>query len=550
MKTKLFMAGALALAFTFVTLGIVSAGEIHHMVAGGLFDAFAGVDLRIANVVPLVALRTNLDELRANAAAMVQRMTGDLDDAAIRSIESEHAGVVTQIRALTMQIRQREAEETPEASPPGGSPTNADALRAAEEARAAESTRAAEINSMAVRAGQPELAEAAIRGNVGVDTFRAQLFNALVDGQPPVSGAARSQLVRDGSDATRAAKVEALSYGLGAPLPQAGPSEAARQFMGRGVVELAADHVGFRSGRVINARDVDDILTRASHATSDFPVIFENAMNRALEGRYALAQPTFKAFARKRNFRDFRPHASVKVGDFPMLQKILENGEIKAGSFKEGKETVSVMSYGRRIHISRAMLINDDLGAIMDLLESYGASVALFEEVTFYAGAFNGHLSDGKPVFHADHANLTAAGTPIDVANVGKGRAAMGKQKSLDDNPLLRNSPRFILTGPDRSTDAEKLVASVSPHQAGDVNPFSGKLTPIETSQIEGNAWHLIGDPSLGSNWRWGYLEGYEAPRIRMEEPFGSQGFGMSVEHDFGAGPVDFRFAHKNVGAA
>jgi len=54
----------------------------------------------------------------------------------------------------------------------------------------------------------------------------------------------------------------------------------------------------------------------------------------------------------------------------------------------------------------------------------------------------------------------------------------------------------------------------------------------------------------MGSNWRWGYLEGYEAPRVRMEEPFGVQGFAMSVEHDFGAGAIDSRFAYKNPGNA
>lgn len=94
------------------------------------------------------------------------------------------------------------------------------------------------------------------------------------------------------------------------------------------------------------------------------------------------------------------------------------------------------------------MLINDDLGAISELLSSYGASVALFEEVTFYSTAFNSKLADGKAVFHADHANLAAAGTAIDVDNVGKARAAMSKQKSTEGNPLLANSPKILLVGP------------------------------------------------------------------------------------------------------
>lgn len=496
----------------------------------------------------LKQLRAWLATLQTRATAKIGEIKDGLDADQIRAIEGAHEEILTEIRALSLEIKQREAagetdDDEPAVAPPVSGQRAADAT-------AAETARVVTLMDLGERAGQQGLVRAAIDGNVSVEAFRTQLFDSLVGGQNSQQTQSRAQLGVDAQETTRAAMTEALSYSLGAIVPTTGPTEAARQFMGRGLIDLAAESINYRSGRILNARNIDEILTRASHSTSDFPNVFENALNKALEGRYALAQPTFKQFARQRNFKDFRPHNSVRIGDFPMLQKVLETGEIKAGTFGEGKETTQAFSYARRIQISRQMLINDDLGAIADLLASYGATVALFEEVTFYALAFNAALADGKAVFHADHANLAAAGTAIDVDNVGKGRAAMGKQKSIDGNALLSNSPRFLLTGPDRSTDAEKLVASVTPATAASVNPFSGKLVPIETSQIEGNAWHLIGAPELGSNWRWGYLEGYEAPRVRMEEPFGTQGFGMSVEHDFGAGAIDHRFAYKNAGAA
>ena len=494
----------------------------------------------------LKQLRAHLASLQTRASAKIGEIKDGLDDAAIRAIEGEHETLLTEIRATSAEIRQREAAgETDEDATPAPIPAPAN-VRADS---AAETTRTLALMDMGNSAGHPELVRAAIEGGVTVEAFRTQLFDQLVGGQPKVNNQTRIQIGVDAQETTRAAMTEALTYGLGLPVPADGPSEAARQFMGRGLIDLAAESINYRSGRILNARQTDEILTRASHSTSDFPVIFENALNRSLEGRYALAEPTFKQFARQRNFRDFRPHQTVRIGDFPMLQRIAETGEITAGTFGEGKEAVQAFSYARQIRISRQMLINDDLGAIADLLASYGATVALFEEVTFYSLAFNGKLADGKSVFHADHANLAAAGTVIDVDNVGKGRAAMGKQKSIDGKPLLANKPRFLLTGPDKSTEAEKLLATISPATAASVNPFSGKLVPIETSQITGNSWHLLGDPSMGSNWRWGYLDGYEAPRVRMEEPFGTQGFAMSVEHDFGAGAIDSRFGYKNPGA-
>lgn len=546
MKTKTFLAVGLMLAvalFATFTLLPDALNATQHMAAAGhmLNDAFANAPHALA-FTPLAVLRTNLTDLQAKATAKIAELTDGLEPEKVRMIEGEHETLLGQIRALSMEIKQREAAgETDEDPAPTPQQPNAEATRAAETARVTT------IMDLATRAGRTDLTRAAIDGNVTVDAFRAQLFEQLVGTQAPVNGNTRVQVGTDATETTRAAMTEALSYGLGVRVPEAGPSEAARQFMGRGVIDLAAESINYRGGRILNARQIDEILTRASHSTSDFPAIFENALNRTLEGRYALAQPTFKPFTRQRNYRDFRPHTSVSVGDFPMLQKVLETGEIKAGTFGEGKETTQAFSYARRIQITRQMLINDDLGAIADLLSSYGATVALFEEITFYSLAFNAKLADGKDVFHADHNNVGTASV-IDVDNIGKGRAAMGKQKSKDGNPLLSNSPRFLLTGPDKSTEAEKLLATITPATASAVNPFSGKLTPVETSQISGNAWYLIGAPDMGSNWRWGYLEGYEAPRVRMEEPFGTQGFGMSVEHDFGCGAVDSRFAWKNAG--
>lgn len=491
-------------------------------------------------------LRAQLSKLNARAAETLGSIKDDMEPNAIRAIEQEHAGILAEIEGVKEEIAQREAEEADETRNQPGS-----AEEAATRAVRAERERVATIGELARKANAVELGDQHVGSGTSVDAFRAALLDHMVakESAAPTDSNTRAHVGTEAADKVRSAKVEALSYGLGAPVPQAGPSEAARQFMGRGLVDLAADSIDYRGGRMLNARQIDEIFTRASMTTSDFPIIFEGSINRTLEQRYALAVPTFKRFARKRNFRDFRPDTTVKLGDFPLLQKVLESGEIKYGSFVEGKEQVQAFSYAIALRISRQMLINDDLGAISDLLTSYGATVALFEEVTFYASSFNGKLVDGRDVYHADHKNLATAGTVIDVDNVGKARAAMSKQKSTGDNPLLANPAKILLVGPDKLTEAEKLLASITPATVSNVNIFSGRLEPLESSQLSGNAWHVLTDPAFGSNYRWGYLEGYEAPRVRMDEPFGQQGFAMSVEHDFGCGATDFRFGYKNPGA-
>ncbi|MCO5153375.1 MULTISPECIES: phage major capsid protein [unclassified Shinella] len=490
----------------------------------------------------LAALRVKLTDLEDQAVRKRSEIVEGLTPEAVRSIETEHETLLANITQVRGEITAAEA----------ASQTGENAQRSASDlATIAERTRAHTITDLARRSNLADFGDEHVRSGSTVEAFRAALIERLVSAErtTPTDSNVRAAVGRDETDTRRSAMVEALSYGLGSPVPQAGPSAAARQFMGRGLVDLAADSIEYRGGRMLNARQIDEIFTRASHTTSDFPVIFEGAINRTLEQRYALAQPTFRRFARKRNFRDFRPDTTVKLGDFPLLEKVLESGEIKYGSFNEGKEQVRAFSYAIALRVTRQMLINDDLGAISELLSSYGTSVALFEEVTFYAGAFNAKLADGKDVFHADHGNLAGAGTVIDVDNVGKARAAMSKQKSTGGNPLLANPAKILLVGPDKLTEAEKLLASITPATVANVNIFSGRLEPLETSQLSGNAWYVLGDGSAGSNYRWGYLEGYEAPRVRMDEPFGQQGFAMSVEHDFGCGATDYRFGYKNPGA-
>ncbi|MCX2696386.1 phage major capsid protein [Ochrobactrum chromiisoli] len=527
-----------------LAFAIVSADPSHAATLDyGLLSKSAGLHHVFEASPVLLGLRAQLADITTRAEAKRAEITDDMDEAAVRAIETAHAAILAEAVPVQADIARLENEQR------NAPPVTTDPQTVAAEAVRAERERSNAIEELASRSGFADFGREHVRSGTTVDAFRSLLLDHMVSNERNAPTDSRVNVIRDEGDTRRSAQIEALAYGLGAPTPDAGPSQAARQFMGMGLVDLAAESVNYRGRRMMNARDIDDVFTRASHSTSDFPVIFEGAVNRTLEQRYALAQPTFKRFARKRNFRDFRPDTTVKVGDFPLLKKVLENGEIKYGSFGEGKEQVQAFSYAIALNISRQMLINDDLGAISELLTSYGASVALFEEVTFYAGAFNGNLADGKTVYHAEHKNLAGTASAITVDAVGEGRKAMSKQKSIDGNPLLSNAARIMLVGPDKLTEAEKFLASITPATVATVNIFSGKFELIETNQIEGNAWHLLADPASGSNYRWGYLEGYEAPRVRMDEPFGRQGFSMSVEHDFGCGATDYRFGYKNAGA-
>jgi HK97 family phage prohead protease len=353
-----------------------------------------------------------------------------------------------------------------------------------------------------------------------------------------------AQITRDGGQTQRDAVVDFLH----ARLARTAPTGAASELRGLRVLDLIAARAG------INSRDPMDIIQRAMHTTSDFPLLLEAAANKFLLTAYQVATPTYRGLAARRNFNDFKPHKFLRLGDFPALQDVNEGGEIKNGSFGENRESVTASTKGIIVPLSRQMLINDDLGAFSDLVRGAGLEAARKENELFYAllalnSAAGPTMSDAVAMFAAGHGNLAGSGAAITVASLSVGRAAMRKQKGVGGVQPLNIGPSRILVGPDKETEAQQLISPIQAQSAGNVNPFSGLLEIVTDANISGNAWYLFADPEMSPTFIYGYLNDASGPMITQEAPFNVDGLALRVLHDFGVGAVDYRGAYKNPGA-
>jgi len=327
--------------------------------------------------------------------------------------------------------------------------------------------------------------------------------------------------------------------------------------MAMSLVEMAALSGGYK-GPLRTAGDRINAMMAGVHSNSDYPGIFENALNKALLDRYQVHQPTYRKIARKKSFNDFRAHPMVRAGDFPNLLPVGVGGEIKFGTFGEKRETAILSPYAVGLNFERQMFLNDDTGAISDLINDYGSRVAVFEEATFYAFMASATLaSDTLAVWLAAATrgataagNLTSSGTAISVDSLGVGQAVMRKQTGID-GAKLNLAPKILLVGPDKEIQAKQFVTAITPALGASVNPFAGQLEVVVSAEVSGNNWYLFADPNMpgGQCFVYGYLNGAEAPRLRTDQPFGMQGWSMTLEHDFGLGAVDYRGSYKNVGA-
>jgi ATP-dependent protease ClpP protease subunit/phage major head subunit gpT-like protein len=429
------------------------------------------------------------------------------------------------------------------------------------QATAAERNRARRIVEMAAAARLPEaFATAMIAEGVTLEDASDRIVAEWRKGgdvDKAMMGAPVARVIRDERETKREGAVAAIVAQLGRTDPA---TDKARPFMGMKLAEMAAEFGGYK-GALRTAADTIRAVEMSMHATSDFPLVLENALNKRLQDSYAKATPTYQAIAERMDFTDFRPHPIAQIGDYPGLTEINEGGEIQFGTVGEKRETLLLRSYASGISISRQMIVNDDLSAIDRILSNRGQMVALEEDRLFWTMFVSGANSDGptltettRQVFNTTDATKAGTATAITVAALGTARAAMRVRRSLAPRAgatgqLLNLTASILLVGPDKETEAQTIVAPIQAAQASNVNPFSGTLRIVVSPYITGNAWYLFADPSVLANFAYGFLRGEGGPRMRMDEPFGVQGMRFTVEHDFGVGAIDFRAGWRNAGA-
>lgn len=392
-------------------------------------------------------------------------------------------------------------------------------------------------------------AQGATRSSVEGAILRAAA--AAQAAQPAAGAPAAGEAARIGRDETetrRSAMIEAIS----ARMAMRAPEEIGRGYMGYRLLDIAAEMYGIRS------RDPNEIYEgvrqRAMMGTSDFPLLLEASANKNLLAAYRQVQPTYRALAARKSFTDFKPHSFLRVGDFPDLVDLGEGGQIKAGALNESREKISVSTKARMVNMTRPMLINDDLGAFGDFTAGAGRAAARVENAMFFSlllanSGAGPTMADTVAMFHASHGNLAGTASVIDKDNVGKARAAFRKQVNIDKQPMGL-TPKVLLVGPDKETEAEVFLAPVVANATTTVNPFSNKFQLVVDAAITGNAWYLFGDPSLDeTNFIYGYLRDNDVPAVRQDAPFNYDGVAFRVIHDFGVGAADSRYAYRNAGA-
>ena len=321
--------------------------------------------------------------------------------------------------------------------------------------------------------------------------------------------------------------------------------EKTREFMKMGPLRMA-EHFLELAGVRTKSLSKNEIASRAFHSTSDFPEILSSTLSKRLQKGYENSPQFFKEFSVETSLPDFKSHDVVKLGDAPDLEALGEGAEVKYGTIGESKETYSLSTYAKALSVTRQVLVNDSLGAMLRLATAFGRSAADLETTTaINAIISNPNMGDGVALFHASHNNLNSAAA-LSEAELSSLKALMREQVNTQSRPM-NLVPRFLMVGSEIEDTALKLLADKN--QNGGFNVHGGKFELIVEPRLNATEYYVIANPAQIDTLEYAYLEGERGLQIDVERGFEIEGMKIKARLDFAAKVIDWRAFAKNPGA-
>lgn len=373
---------------------------------------------------------------------------------------------------------------------------------------------------------------------------RARLLDKLGEGASPSGGFVRSHgghedFVERASDAILAR----TGYG--------DRSKADPALMGTSMLDLARHCLNQDRGYI--GQSPDKLIKRAIAAgTSDFPLILENALHKAMRAGSESEAGTHRRWVRLATVSDFRAQSRVILSSAPDLEEVLEHGEYTNGYMDEDKAAYTAKKFGKIIRLSFEALVNDDMGAFTRVSAQMGQAAIRREADHVYdallANAGDGQtMQDGNTLFHADHNNTVSEATTDAEMNVGAiqaGRALMRRQRDVSGTGWLNLAPRYLLVPPERETEAETLIAASTSHVNGNreaqTPDWMRSLEPVvEPRLTDADVFYLIAGSDQVDTFELGTLPGH--PYAEQEESFNVDAVSWKIRHVFGGAFLDWR---------
>jgi hypothetical protein len=437
----------------------------------------------------------------------------------------------------------------------------ADAVAAIRAEAAAEASRIASIRKVA--AGNEEIAARAI--SEGWDVTKCELECLRAERAQAIPAA----IVRNSGVADE--KVIEAAVAVSAKLPnvekayKAETLEAADSMRQMGLQELlllAAERNGYH-GRSVKA-DTRGVL-QAAFSTMSLSGIMSNIANKFLLAGYNAVDQSWRAISSTRSVSDFKTVTSYRLNGGFAFDEVGPAGEITHGTVSEDSFTNAAKTYAKMFSVTRADIINDDLGALSAVPQRIGRGAALKMNSVFWTE----FLADHTTFFPTNKSKKNfidgATESAVSIAGLTTAEQAFLDQVDADGNPLAI-MPAVWLVPTKHYATAQQIMASTemrdttASKQYGVANPHTGKFQVVTSPYLSNSAmgggystdfWYLLASPTDLPVIEVAFLNGIETPTVEQADAsFNTLGIEMRGFFDFGVKKQDYRAAVKAKNAA
>lgn len=479
----------------------------------------------------------NLKELLAKQKAIVDKAKAEKRDLT-ESEQREFDDLQAQIDALIAAGAGSDSQ-----------PVNVEDIQ--RQAVEAERQRVLEIESLCRNFGYDP--EEYIKEGKTVDEVRKIILEKQIAEKKPLSVG----VIRDERDKFRDAARDGLALRAGINVEK--PAPGATELRNLSLRELAIE--ALRIEGVANAARLssDEIFRQYLTPTSLFTGIIDQTARTVFEKAYTEAPTTYQLWTRRGTLKDFRPTKTYQVGTAGELLPVPESGELKHDmpNAEEGPQR-QLLTFGRQFTMSRQAFINDDIDFISTIPALYAQSARLgINRLVYQMLAKNPAIWDGKPLFSAEHGNISSVNSAPSVEALSDMRMKMKNQKAAGGQVKLNIPAKFLIVPTALETKAGQLIGStVDPSQTNPniPNPFYNSLTVISDAELDdvtengAKEWYLVAD-QLRSPIQVDYLNGVDMPTIVMKQPpAGQLGYVWDIYIDYGVTIVDYKTVVKNNG--
>ncbi len=333
------------------------------------------------------------------------------------------------------------------------------------------------------------------------------------------------------------------------------------------IIRAAGGHVGvtgFDDDTIRAAFVAEQRLIQAGYGFSTISLsgILSNVANKAMLAAYEAVESVVAQFCSETDVNDFKEVTRYRLTGNGVFEKVGPDGELKHATLTEEAYKNRIETFGRMIALTRYMIINDDLGAFLQIPRIIGRMSALKRE----EAVFELLLSNPSSFFSVTNKNyLSGAETALSIEALQLAEQKFRDQVDVDGKPILIR-PALLLVPTALAVTARRLFNETRVNETTETgkpkpadNPFAGMFRPVVSPYLNAQgltgssakAWYLFASPADVAALEIAYLRGRRTPTIESgETSFNTLGMQWRGYFDFGVAAQDFRAAVKAKGEA